>query len=469
MRALALLLLFLSPARGSTYVVAPDGNDSNPGTDELPWRTLQKAASSVGPGDTVRIKSGEYAIESGWKVKKAGTAEHPITYRGEGEVRITSAWILPADAWTLVKDQTYSTPVTKRVMCVFQNATPLHQPGHRAKIDSVDDLIPNSFFVEKNVLYVRLEDGSPPKDSVMRASSGHVISLHDCHHTVFEGLTAEFGFTGFKMQGEETHHVTYRRCVIRSICNQGIQPVPKNAVIENNLFRKIGTNKFEHGIYGSEPGTIVRNNVFEEISGAGIHQYNTDGRAGGGCEFSGNVFRKARRLTQRSGGGYYLDLIAWGQGGNRIFNNVFHGEGKRGGISLNSRDNKVYHNTFVGSTYGVGFHDGKPGNHVLNNIVQDARTFVVWPKNALPQTLDYNLYHGTGRWEQDGAIHRTFDAYQKAAGEGHSKVADPMLAEGRPKPGSPAIDAGVATKEVPVDLEGTPRGAAPDLGAYELK
>ena len=102
-------------------------------------------------------------------------------------------------------------------------------------------------------------------------------------------------------------------------------------------------------------------------------------------------------MTVRSapaGGAYYLEIIAWGEGNNRIFNNVFFGEGKRGGISLNSIDNRVYNNTFVGSTYAVGFHKGKPGNRVVNNVVQDAaRSFLAWPANALPQTLDYNLYY----------------------------------------------------------------------------
>lgn len=194
MRSLAILLLLLAPAPVNTYVVAPDGNDSSPGTEAAPWKTLQKAAASVGPGDTVRIKAGEYAIEAGWRVSKAGTAEAPITYRGEGEVRITSASILPADAWTHLKGQIYSTPVSRRVMCVFQNQTPLHQPGERAKIDSVDDLIPNSFYVAEKILHVRLEDGSHPKGSVMRSSSNHVVSLHNCHHNPFVGSTYGVGF-----------------------------------------------------------------------------------------------------------------------------------------------------------------------------------------------------------------------------------------------------------------------------------
>lgn len=89
-----------------------------------------------------------------------------------------------------------------------------------------------------------------------------------------------------------------------------------------------------------------------------------------------------------SGGSYDVDIIALGLGGNRIFNNIFFGEGKRGGISLNSIGNLICHNTFAGSAYAVAFHQGKAGNRVLNNVVPDAaKSFLIWPAKALPQTL----------------------------------------------------------------------------------
>ena len=321
-----LLLLALAPgARAATCCVATNGSDADAGTEARPWQTLRKAAASVQPGDTVRIRAGTYFVGPTWIVNRAGTAERPIAYRafGDGEVRITGASVLPAEAWTHVKGTIYSAPLHAPVLAVFQNEFPLHDPGDRARIHAVDDLIPNSFWTTNRTLYVWLADGSHPKEFVMHAAPNHVVSLYDCHHSVFDGLTVEFGFNGFKDQGRTTHHIAIRNCTIRSICSQGIQPVPKDCLIESNLFQKIGSNKFEHGIYGSQPGTIIHGNVFEEIAGAGIHQYNQKGTAGGGCEFSGNVFRKPRPMTVRSGQEtYYVDVIAWGEGGNRAFSNT---------------------------------------------------------------------------------------------------------------------------------------------------
>jgi hypothetical protein len=312
----------------------------------------------------------------------------------------------------------------------------------------------------------------------MRTAPGHVLSLRGCAHTVFDGLTLEYGANGFA--GNATPHITIRNCVLRSLGQQGALGLGEHCVIEHNLFQKIGACKFQHGIYNGRPGLIVRHNVFEEITGAAIHQYGSP--AGGGCQFYGNVFRRPWRVDGRPGPDgqprYYVDIIAWGEGSNLICNNVFYGEGKRGGISLNSPDNRISNNTFVGSTYAASFHSGKPGNQVMNNIVQDAaRSFAIWPASSLPQTLDHNLYYsttGNPQWQRDGVTYQTFSDYQRAAGEAHSLYADPALAgpaDARLKPGSPAIGAGAALREMTVDFDGLPRpqGAACDIGAYEMR
>lgn len=442
-------------AGAATRYVAPAGNDAYPGTEAQPWLTLQKAAASVQPGDLVRIKAGEYFVAPTWRVHHAGTAELPITYRayGDGEVRITNATILPSGAWTHVKGGTYSTPINQPAMSVFRGALPLHGPadrvpGEEAKfIHGIDQMIPNSFFVSGKTLYVWLEDSSDPKVSVMRATPGHTISLYNCHYTTFDGLTVEYGLNGIKQQGAATHHITIRNCVIRSIGGQGIQPVPPSCIIEHNLFQKIGSTKYEHGIYGSQPGSIIRNNIFEEITGAGIHQFHESSPpAGGRCEFYGNVFRKPRRMTRRSrpssGNYYYVDIIAWGDGNNDIHDNLFYDEGKRSAISLNSPGNQVERNTFAGSTYGVQFFTGKPGNQVRYNTFQDAtRSFVIWPRGAQPQILDDNRYTSAGgspRWEREGVSYRDFSAWQQAAGEAHSCYGDPALVNPATPPGSSA-------------------------------
>lgn len=45
---------------GATYYVATTGDDGDPGSFEAPWRTVQYAVESVGPGDVVLIRGGIY-------------------------------------------------------------------------------------------------------------------------------------------------------------------------------------------------------------------------------------------------------------------------------------------------------------------------------------------------------------------------------------------------------------------------
>ncbi|MBN1672293.1 MAG: DUF1565 domain-containing protein [Kiritimatiellae bacterium] len=471
-------------AGAATYFVVPGGNDADPGTESQPWRTLQKAADSVQPGDTVRIRAGDYPVGKSWDVRRAGTDTAPIAYRayGDGPVRITNARVIPASAWKRLRDDIYYAELSDKVDGVFQNDIPLHGPQGRVGIKSEADLIPNSFFARDDRVYVRLEDGSDPKRSVMRTSPGHTVQLFGCHYTIFEGLTVEFGGrNAFKAQGGNAHHVTYRGNTIRSVRSQGIQGVPPYAIIEGNLFQKIGCNRWDHGIYTATPGVTIRHNVFEEIAGAAIHLFKEGATGAGGYEIYGNVCRKPRKVTYpTTGNRCYTDMIIWEEGGNRIYNNVFYGEGKRTSIDLNSPNNLVYNNTFVDGAPAIRFRSEwgiQPHNRVFNNLFHNsAGSFMAWPANALPQRLDHNLYHAAGAnpsWQHDGMTYTRFSEYRAAAGEAESIYADPKLVsqtDPRPRPGSPAIDKGAALPEVRADIEGVarPQGAGWDIGAYEV-
>ena len=75
-----LLALSIIPrAIGSTFYVAPNGADLNPGTQAAPWRTMQKAANSMKAGDTTLVANGSYPemVTS----KNAGLKGAPITFQ----------------------------------------------------------------------------------------------------------------------------------------------------------------------------------------------------------------------------------------------------------------------------------------------------------------------------------------------------------------------------------------------------
>ena len=71
----------LGHVRVATYVVdraAPDAADTNPGTEEMPFKTVQYAADVAKPGDTVYVMAGKY--DERIRVKAGGTKGRPIAF-----------------------------------------------------------------------------------------------------------------------------------------------------------------------------------------------------------------------------------------------------------------------------------------------------------------------------------------------------------------------------------------------------
>jgi hypothetical protein len=99
--ALSLQQPRVGEAQGATFYVATNGNDSNSGTQNAPWRTVQKAANTLGAGQTALIRGGTYS-EKGIAFRNSGYSGGPITlkaYPGERPVidggYTTSSGLIP--------------------------------------------------------------------------------------------------------------------------------------------------------------------------------------------------------------------------------------------------------------------------------------------------------------------------------------------------------------------------------------
>lgn len=66
-------VLSAMPAMAQIYV-ATDGNDDNPGTNELPLLTIHKAVELVQPGETIWIRGGRYVISERIKIPQKQTS-----------------------------------------------------------------------------------------------------------------------------------------------------------------------------------------------------------------------------------------------------------------------------------------------------------------------------------------------------------------------------------------------------------
>ncbi len=67
--------------RTATYIVnqaTPGAADTNPGTEEKPFKTVQHAADTAKPGDTVYVMAGKY--DERIKVKAGGIEGKPVAF-----------------------------------------------------------------------------------------------------------------------------------------------------------------------------------------------------------------------------------------------------------------------------------------------------------------------------------------------------------------------------------------------------
>jgi hypothetical protein len=80
---LAALVIWLAPipvhADGNVYYVAKTGDDSNDGSPDSPWLTIQHAASSMVAGDSVLVKAGVY--NETILAEASGSGSDYITYK----------------------------------------------------------------------------------------------------------------------------------------------------------------------------------------------------------------------------------------------------------------------------------------------------------------------------------------------------------------------------------------------------
>jgi len=113
------LLLTPIPIHSAEYFVAANGDDSNPGTKDRPFRAIQKAADVMKAGDTCFIRAGRYHEEVIINNLK-GTANKPITftaYQGE-EVTLDGTEPIKGN-WKRYKGSIYQTKLNKDIWQLF--------------------------------------------------------------------------------------------------------------------------------------------------------------------------------------------------------------------------------------------------------------------------------------------------------------------------------------------------------------
>jgi hypothetical protein len=89
----------------SSYYVSPSGADFNPGSLEMPFKTVYKGLSSLNPGDTLYLRKGEYRETLKSIPIRQGLSDKRIVFRnypGEAPVIRGLLWLQRPSFWTLL-------------------------------------------------------------------------------------------------------------------------------------------------------------------------------------------------------------------------------------------------------------------------------------------------------------------------------------------------------------------------------
>jgi hypothetical protein len=495
-----MLLACVSSAFGqsnSSFYVSTTGDDSNPGTQTAPWRTVQHAVDSVRAGSTVNVRGGVY--EELVSINNSGNASDGfITFRS-----------YPGE--TAILDAGHFTPSGRSAIVTIQNKSYVRIEGLEIR----------NFHTAEHQL-------SPLGISVMGSGSHIELLKNNVHHIeqTFEGrdgpghgangfgiavygTDAKAPITDLIIDGNEVHHLktgSSESLVVNG--NVTNFRITHNVVHDNN---NIGIDVI--GFERTAPDPAVDQARDGLVSGNLVYNIHSRGNP---------VYQ-----NEENSDGIYVD------GGTRIMieQNIIHDDDfgielasehkDRATSYITARNNLIYHCHTAGVSIGGYAPERGHTDHstIVNNTLYDndtsatgsgefqmqwnmadnifannivyagARCLIALNKSQLDKNhpagaIDHNLYYcasgaKTSRWAETSGTLTGFDKYVESTGnDRHSRFLDPHFVDLAAndfhlQSDSPAIAAGTidGAPAGELDLEGSQRlhSGKIDIGCYQRK
>jgi uncharacterized repeat protein (TIGR01451 family) len=274
------------PPQSGTYYVSPTGSDSNPGSSSAPFKTIQRAANLVNPGDTVIVRDGTYsnAAASGVGSKlitmsRGGTASSWVTFMAEhtwGAV-IDGLNNTTAEGWSFAasyirvqgfevtgfSDDAFSNYGGGQYLDIVGNH--IHDMGRYCTTTGIGRdgiyLSSSNVTVEQNVIhdigrYAPGENGCT--NSAYYQTNDHAIYVSGANNVMIRNNVFYRNLRGWSIQ---------------------VYPNPvDNLSILNNTFAF--PNPWEPGhiiVAAAVTNSRIDNNIFYQPNAAGVHFYTTSG------------------------------------------------------------------------------------------------------------------------------------------------------------------------------------------------
>jgi parallel beta helix pectate lyase-like protein/pectate lyase-like protein len=391
---------------GQRYFVATDGNDANPGTEAQPFRTLNRGASALVPGDTLLVKPGTY-VES----------------------------LLD----TIPSGKDWNSPV------VIQASDPANRPILKPN--------PGAGWV----LHFQAYRGQNQRYIVV---DGFVLDAANVTHDVVK-ITG--GANHIRLMNSEVKNAPNQGILTSEPGSD------YNEFINLDIHDNGDDAQFEHGLYISTANNIVDRCTIHHNAGYGLHFYSGDpayqpnnnvarnnrlydgqGRYGGIILSVGDSNVVYNNIIYDTPSGIQVGYKA---SNAKVYNNVVYGltggtAGAGNGVGIyvfaNNTSNSIYNN-IVSRNSGVGIRNESTGNTLI--------------KNNLTYANSQDMVNNGTAGLSDNIAGRDPLFVDPASRNFHLQAASPAIDAGLV----------MAEVNADADGIARPFGAAPDIGAYEYR
>jgi hypothetical protein len=481
------MLFTVSLTAQTNYYVSTTGSDSNPGTINAPWATIQHAASTMTAGSTVYVREGTYNQYVTINHASGNATNGYITYQnypGEHPILDATGLTPPSNAPAIffIWDQNYIiikgfeirnfttttsgyTPAGIWVAGTCNHIQILNNHIHNIEHNGTSKTQTNAH----GIAFYGESGTSSMNNIIIDSNEVDSCKLGSSESVVVNGNVEIFQITNNKVHDNNN-------IGIDAIGGEGTASAndqARNGIISNNLVYNIDSKdnvayagvQAADGIYvdGGTDIVIERNIVHNTNIGIEL-----------GCEHAGKM---VSYVTMRNNFIYYSDVAGIAIGGYdqtvgsaqncKILNNTlfYNDQNKQGDGEIMWQydviNNQFYNNIFYANSQDLF-------------IANDYTT-------TSGNTVDYNIYNSStgstsSQWEWNKVFYTGFSAYKTASGnDAHSFFVDPVLVSTSTpdlhiQQTSPAINAGEIVDSVgTLDIDGNPRvvNGKIDIGAQE--
>jgi len=494
------LLLLNYPAvaavgQGHSYFVAPDGDDNNPGTAAEPWATIQHAADTLAPGDTVYVQSGTYNEAVSLNVSGSADGGYVTLQNASGAIPILDGTSLAhpdGDNAIYIHSQSYL------IIQGFEI---------RNYTTSLPDIVPMGIQVEGAAHHIQLLNNhihhietNAPVDRDLLGADAHGIAVYGTetqpiHHLTISGNELDhlkLGSSEALALNGNVEHFTVTHNLVHDTDNIAIVCIGFEETAATPMLDR------------ARNGVVISNTVYN-VDSATNPAYG-GGESGGGDRSAGGIYVDGGRNILIEHNRVYsanigIEVASEHANGNASYitvtnNLIYHshvagialgGYATDRGYAANCSivNNTLYHNDSIhsGSAELMLQYDIRD-NIIKNNIfyANEQSTLIsnVYTQNS-GNLVDYNLYYAPAgavdsEWMWKNESYTGFAAYRSGTGnDAHSIFTNPLFIDAV-KPDlhllsmSPAINKGATVAVVSqYDIDGEVRIQANvvDIGADE--